>query len=576
MEFKELALYLAILERTSSRLEITRILSELYKKLTPQETDKTTYLLLGSLSASFDEKVFNIAEKMVIKAVALAFDSTTEEVTRDYKKMGDLGEAAYEIAKTNLSNVTLAKLTIQDTFSKLLTIAEYEGEGSQEKKISGLAELLKQFDPLSTKFIVRIPVGKLRLGFSEKTIIDALSFMEAGDKSKRLQLENAYNVLPDVGLLARFVKEKGIEATAKNITPVLGVPLLPMLAQRIKSPAEMIEKMKEVSIEPKFDGLRIQIHFKADGFTGGKTVKAFTRNLNEVSWMFPELEKLAIQVKAKEAIFDSEAIGVNKELKTLANFQTTMSRRRKHDIEKIAKNVSIKFYVFDLMFRDGKSLIQNTYVQRRKELEKTIKKGKILEIVEFIKTIDPGDITRLMSTYKKDGLEGIIVKRFDSDYFAGRTGFRWVKMKEAEDSIAKLVDTVDPVVMGYYAGRGKRNTFGMGGFLVGIMDRGTIKTLTKIGTGLSDDQFRELKERLAKFEVSEKPKEYGEVHKTLIPDVWVAPSLIVEIAADEITQSPNHSSGYALRFPRLVKFRDDKKYTQGTDLEELKELFKLQ
>ena len=582
MTFKQLAVYLQKLEKTSSRIEITKILAELFKKSGDDEIDKIIYLLLGSLAPSYEGIVFNIAERMMLQVINKTYGVDLDKVNKLYKEKGDLGEVAFALAQNQKSKIKNQKSNVSDVYIKLLEIAKDSGEDSVERKVNKTSELLEKLDPLSAKFVVRIPVGKLRLGFSDKTILDALSWLETGDKEKKEQLETAYNVLPDVGMLAKNVKKSGIDKAIKNVLPKVGTPILPALAQRLKSPKEMIEKMREVVVEPKFDGLRIQIHYKRAGF--GKdalvaeldSVKAYTRNLNENSWMFPELGDIGKQINADEVILDTEAIGVDEQRKTLANFQATMTRRRKHNIEKIASKVKIKFYVFDVLYRDGKNFMGLPYIKRRSELKKTVKKGSVLEVVNFITTTDSKVIEKEMSKYLKDGLEGVIVKRADSKYVAGRTGWRWVKMKEKESAKAKLADTIDCVVMGYISGRGKRTQFGIGGFLAGIADGEKIKTLTKVGTGLTDDQFRELKRRLSELEVGEKPKEYGMVNKTLIPDVWVQPGLVVELAADEITKSPIHSSGFALRFPRLVKFRDDKKPTQATTVSEIKKLFKLQ
>jgi DNA ligase-1 len=361
------------------------------------------------------------------------------------------------------------------------------------------------------------------------------------------------------------------------VKPVVGVPVLPMLAQRLKSPKDMIEKMEEVAVEPKFDGLRIQIHFKRSGFNGKKDykVKAYTRNLNENSWMFPELKNIGKYINSNEVILDTEAIGVDEERKSLANFQQTMTRRRKHRIDEIASKVAIKFYVFDLLLVGGKSMIDKTYLERRKRLEKAITDSKLLEVVDYEITKSSDRINTLMHQELKDGLEGIIVKRANSRYIAGRTGWRWVKMKEEETSHAKLVDTMDCVVMGYTGGKGKRAGFGIGQFLAGVVDGQKVRTITKVGTGLTDDQFRQLKKRLSKIETKEMPKGY-EVPKDLEPDYWVEPRQVVELAADEITKSPKHKSGYALRFPRLISFRDDKSKKSATTVSEVKKLFKLQ
>jgi DNA ligase-1 len=575
MKFKDLSVFLEKLEKTSSRIEITEILSDLFKKSDEKEIDKIVYLLLGSLAPRYKGVVFNIAERMMLEALSAAYGVEKKEVQNSYKKLGDLGKVAVNFgAKPSKKE---SKLSVNEVYENLMRIAQDEGEGSQERKVKDMADLLSKLDSSSSRFVARIPVGKLRLGFSDKTILDALSWMKTGDKSKKQELEMAYNVLPDVGLLAKAVKVKGIEKASKQVKPVAGVPLLPMLTQRLKSPSEMINKMGEVAVEPKFDGLRIQIHYKRKGFNGKKDdkVKAYTRNLNENSWMFPELESIGDYFSADELILDTEAIGVDEQRKSLANFQQTMTRRRKHHIDEIASKVAIKFFVFDLMFLDGKSLLRNSYTKRRKLLEKTVKKGKLLEVVDYEITKSPERINILMRANLKEGLEGIIVKRTNSRYVAGRTGWRWVKMKEEETSHARLVDTVDCVVMGYTGGRGKRAGFGIGQFLAGVADGQKIKTITKVGTGITDDQFKDLKKRLNKLEAKEMPKNY-KVPKDLEPDFWVEPRLVVELAADEITKSPKHTSGYALRFPRLIAFRDDKSEKSATTLSEVEKLFKLQ
>lgn len=571
MEIRNLALYLEKLENTSSRIKITGLLAEIFKKAKVSEIDKIAYLLLGQLAPSYRGIVFNLAERMMLQVLHQAFDCDLETVKSDYKQTGDLGLTAEKLVKKLRK---IRPLKVEDVYTRLLEIAQEEGEGSQERKIQKMAKLLSELDPLSVRFIARIPLGRLRLGFSDKTILDALSWMQVGDKSKKAILEKAYQVVPDVGLLAKRVKEVGIEKACREVKPIVGVPVLPMLAQRLKSPSEMIEKMGKVFVEPKFDGLRVLIHFKRG--KGKDSIWAFTRNLNNVYEMFPELKEVGKYIEAKEVILDTEAIGMDPEMKRVAEFQVTMQRRRKYEIEKKQKEIPIRFEVFDIIYKDGESFMDTPYHKRREILKETVKSGKLLVVDEAVETDDPEVINSQYRRRIKEGLEGVIVKRFDTPYVPGRTGWRWVKMKEEEKAVGKLADTVDCVVMGYYAGRGKRAQFGMGGFLVGILDKDFIKTITKIGTGLTDEQFREMHKRLKKLETTQKPKEYGEVNKVLIPDFWVIPSLVVEVAADEITKSPVHSSGLALRFPRLVRFRDDKTPDQATTLSEVRSLYKMQ
>jgi len=286
MKFSDLAIYLDKLEKTSSRIKITEILAELFKKADKREIDKVIFLSLGGLAPPYQEIVFNIAERMMLRVIAEAYGKEVSEVRMLYKQKGDLGDVAY--ALSTKYKVRSKKLSVSQVYDELLRIAQDEGEGSQERKVKSTAKLLGELNPLSVKFVARIPVGNLRLGFSDKTILDALSWMETGDKSAREDLERSYFVLPDVGLLAKQVKVKGVKKATVHPKPVVGVPVLPMLAQRLKSPAEMIEKMQEVAVEPKFDGLRIQIHYKKGPPRLAKSsrreagfVKAFTRNMNE-------------------------------------------------------------------------------------------------------------------------------------------------------------------------------------------------------------------------------------------------------------------------------------------------------
>lgn len=560
MQFKELAAYLEKLEKTSSRLEITRILSELLKKSNKDEIDKVVYLSLGTLAPNYESIILNLAEKMMIRILASAYGKDIEEVTRLYKAKGDIGNVAQELARKSGGN-----LSVNEVYGKLVEIAKDTGEGSQDRKIEKTAELLKKLDSLSARFVARIPIGRLRLGFSEKTVIDSLS---NGNKGLSAKIEEAYNIRPDIGYVAKLVKEGNL----KSAKPQVGVPVVPMLAQRLNNPAEMVEKMGTVSVEPKFDGLRIFIHYrKKDNF-----LRIFTRNMNAIPLeTFPELRDVGKYIKAHEIILDTEAIGVDPKREMFLDFQKTIQRRRKHEVSKTASEIPLQFQVFDVLLVNGESMIGKPYLERREKLTKVVSGGKILRVDENTITKDPEVIRALHKKYLKMGLEGVVVKRASGLYVSGRTGWNWVKMKEEEGKTGKLADTVDCVIMGYTIGKGKRVSFGVGQFLAGVRDGDVFKTVTKVGTGLTDEQFRELNERLKKIVVKEKPKEY-EVNKDLTPDFWVMPKEVIELAADEVTVSPKHTAGYALRFPRLVRFRDDKGPDEATTTKELHDLYKLE
>jgi DNA ligase-1 len=564
MKFKELANYLEKLEATSSRLEITRILNDLFKKADVSEIDKVVYLSLGILAPNYEGVILNLAEKMVLRTLSLAYSKDLDSLVTIYKKLGDVGNVAESLAK-NKKVGAKSGLTVTQVYQGLWDVAKDNGEGSQDRKVEKTADLLNKLDPLSVRFVSRIPVGRLRLGFSEKTVIDALA---GHDAKLKKEIEEAYNIRPDIGYIAKLVKE----GNPKRAKPEVGVPIVPMLAQRLNSTTEMIKKMGKVSVEPKFDGLRIFIHYRRkDNF-----LRIFTRNMNAIPLdTFPELKEVGKFIKAEEVILDTEAVGVDPKREMFLDFQKTIQRRRKHDVKKTAGEIPLQFQVFDMILVNGRNLIFEPYIKRREELKKVVVNGSLLRVDENTITKDPGVIRKLHEKYLKMGLEGVVVKRASGGYVSGRAGWNWVKMKEEEGQKGRLADTIDCVIMGYTAGKGKRAGFGMGQFLAGIADGDVFKTVTKVGTGLTDDQFRELKLRLAKIQVSHKPKEYN-VNKDLYPDFWVEPEVLVELAADEITVSPKHTAGLALRFPRLIRFRDDKSADQATTLGELKNLFKLQ
>lgn len=566
MLFKEFAGYLERLEKISSRLEITRVLAELIDKMEPKETDKGIYLTLGNLGPDFDNKEFNMAVKMVLRSVVDGSGLTEKEVEKKYKAKGDLGLLVEDL---DFKKDTLIKYSIVEVFEKLKIMADESGGGSQERKVSRLTELLLTTSAVERKFIARMVLGKLRLGFSEKTIFDALSQMTSGSKTLRKELDSAFQIYPDPGYVTKVVKEKGM-AGLKNIKVKTGVPVVPALCQRLNNYKEIVDKMGEVAVERKYDGTRVQIHFNKLK----NEIRTYTRNLEESSPMFPELFSMKDWINADEVILDCEAVGYDLKTNKVLSFQLTITRKRKHDVSETAKSVPLRFYVFDILSLNGKSLIERPYFERRKILDEVINKNNVIVPDEFVKTKDSEEVQKLHDRFLDEGFEGAVIKMWSGEYLPGRQGWNWVKIKEAEGTTGKLSDTLDLVILGYYLGRGKRTNFGIGAFLVGLRKEESWVSLAKVGTGLTDEEFRNLKKRLDDLEVLKKPNNYL-VSGTLVPDVWVEPTVVVEIAADEITKSPSHAGGIALRFPRLIKFRDDKGPKEATSWKEVEEIAKL-
>lgn len=588
MRFSTLAKYLSDLDSTTKRLEMIDILSKLINELDENEIDKALYLSSGYLKAPFESEKFNIADRMMVKILAYAYEKSVSEVTEKYKEMGDLGNVAYDLAKKESEEKGFensSDLEINTVHERLLEVAKSEGAGSQDTKINKTSKLLRELSPISTKYIVRMILGTTRLGFTELTITEALA-KYLGDKELKKYIERKYNIHPDIGFIAKCVKQKGIKGL--DIVGIeSGVPILSQKAQRIKDTKEIFEKMgKVVWAEYKLDGTRVQLHLdKGKKIQEIKTlfeeessylVKTFTRNLEETTNMYPDIIYAAKkQIDAKSVILDGEAIGYDRETNEFLPFQEIMQRKRKYDVQETLKNVPLKYFVFDLLYLNGKSLIDLPLRERKEKLKNIIKEGNVITVASHIETESSDDLYDYFNKAKEQNLEGLIIKKPDDAYQAGARSYSWIKLKRADEAL--LNDSVDCVVLGYYAGKGTRSKLGIGGVLLGVFDEKEekFKTISKLGTGLTEEEFIRLKNMCDRVKTKEKPNNV-EMHKMFKPDVYCLPKIVVEIGADEISKSPSHTANYALRFPRLLKFREDKKAQEATSLNEIKDIYENQ
>src|SRR3989344_3343079 len=544
MKFKEFSEFIQKIEKTSSRLEITRILADLFKKLDPAEFQQAAYLLQGAIKPRYLTINFGMAERMVIRAIAAALNVKQDEFTKRFKKVGDIGTVIEEYKKSQISLIE-KKLSVKQVFDRLTEIAKVSGEGSQDKKIQWLATLVNEVDSLSGRYLVRIPLGVLRLGFSDMTILDALSWMMTGDKSLRPKLQKAYHVRPDLGYIGKILKEKDITQVEK-IEPVVFTPIIMMRAERLSSGAEIIKQIGKCMVEPKYDGFRLQIHKKR------QEVRLYTRSLEDATFMYPDIVSgVRKEVKAKEVILEGEAIGYDIQTGSFLPFQETVQRKRKYGIDEKAKEIPLKLFTFELLYLNGKNYIDVPFTDRRKKLYSLIKSDtKIADATVFLASdelvSDPKKLELMFDDAVTHGLEGIVAKRLDGTYQPGARGWNWIKFKRSYSS--KIEDSLDCLVMGYDYGRGKRAGFGIGAFLVGVYDEKEDKyfSIAKIGTGLKDEEWRQLRVNGEKLRVKNKPLAY-DVDKLMDCDVWISPKIVVEIKADEITRSPVHTAGRKLK-----------------------------
>jgi DNA ligase 1 len=594
MKFSAFASYLSQLEQTSKRLEITSLLTDLIKELHTNEIDKAVYLLMGQLKALYENKKFNIAEKMMIRILETAYSTpqkiiTLKEIDALYNKVGDLGNAVVEISPKN----TESDLSVTEVYNQLLDLAASEGAGSQEIKVRKGAAILKELDPQSAKYVTRIILGTTRLGFTELTLIDALAQF-IGDKKLADEIEAVYSTHPDIGLIAKQIKEYGIKGLGA-ITIETGVPILSQKPQRLGSVVnaieEAFERMQLIWAEFKLDGTRVQLHLdknkpatdtidtQSELFSSHNSaylIQTFTRNLEETTHQYPDIIEAAYQqIDAKSVILDGEAIGFDRTTGEFLPFQETIQRKRKHGVAESAKNIPLKYFVFDLLYLNGESVVGKSLRERKALLQKIIKKGDTIIVDEHLETESPEELQEYFEVAKERQLEGLILKKPEDRYQAGARSYSWIKLKKADQKL--LEDSIDCVILGYYAGRGGRSKFGIGGFLAAVYDDkdDVFKTVTKVGTGLTDETFAKLKVMCDKLKLANLPANV-EMNKIYIPDVITQPKIVVEIGADEISASPSHTAGYALRFPRLLKFREDKSPTEITTVKEVADMFKRQ
>lgn len=588
MTFKLFCNKLEAIEKTSSRNEISNLLSDIYSTASVEEVKPITYLIQGRVNPKYVQREFSLGEKQLIKALSEFYAVEVMELTKRYNEIGDFGNTAFEFADNHLKSTSnkISELSIQDVFIKLNELQEIEGKDSVQRKLASIQNTLKSLSPIEVKYFFRIILANLGLGLSDKTIIDSLSIMCVKDKGIRDEIELAFGRKCDLGQIASDLKEIEVDDTeqyreyllAVKIQP--GIPVSAKLVEREKGTNEIFERLGKCYIQPKFDGLRCQIH--AFGQNDKVCIRLFSRNLEEFTGSFPdiveEVEKLYEAVGKQDFVIDSEAIGVNLETGKYLQFGETMKRKRKHGVEEYAKNIKIQVHAFDILYLNHDILEEKIEV-RMEKLQNLLNKykGSVLKMSQTDLLENAEEISEVFNKYVDEGLEGIIAKKTGTIYLPGTRNFDWIKLKRSSES--SLNDTVDAVVLGYYYGKGARAALGIGGILVGVYDKSTDSylTLCKVGTGFSEEDFTKYKSDLDKIVLpkGDEQKYCTKIAKQIMPDVWVEPKVTTEIEADEITVSELHSAGLSLRFPRIKKWGRDKLPTQSTTVEELRRMYEL-
>jgi DNA ligase-1 len=578
MLFSDVSKKFMEMETTTKRLELTSILGSLLGDA-KDDLKELVYLIQGKLAPDYEGIEFGISAKLIVKSLAAASGQSEEEVNKIFIKNGDLGTTAAEL-RENVKQAPLIseELTLHYVYTKLLELANSSGHGSVKGKTDIYSDLFMNSKPDDIKYITRIIMGKLRLGVADSTILDSL--VNAFSEKKYADIiDTAYNFHPDIGLIATLLQKNDIK-TIENTGPEPLIPFKVMLAERLKSIDDIREKMNHMAAyEYKYDGLRTELHKKGD------KIKIFSRGLEETTENFPDIvSNFKKNFNFDSIIIDGESVPYNPETGELFPFQMVSKRRgRKYQLDEKSLEIPLVLFIFDILELNGRSLVNIPYQERRKILEENFKDNEYFRLATRLVSDDSEEINKFFEKSIEDGCEGVVAKNTSSEsvYRAGARGWLWIKFKR--DYQKELADSMDLVVIGGFNGHGRR-AGAYGALLMASYNEETqeFESFTKLGTGFTDDVLFSLPKMFSELKEDHKP---AMVNSKMIPDVWFYPEIVMEIQGAEITVSPIHTcaygkiekdSGLALRFPRLVKIRDDKKAYDATTTNEIIELYKMQ
>ncbi len=602
MDYLELAEIYDRLESTSKRLEKTGLAYKLLKEADTKELGHIIYLLQGKVFPPSDDRTLGMSSRMLLKAISKATGESTEKIEKLWSQKGDLGLVAQSLIENKKQRTLFSqKLTVNKVISNFRKLAELTGEGTVNKKVDLVAELLTSAKPLEAKYICRTVTEQLRAGVGPGILRDAITWsflprvegiffqhkegekilhantikdlkkldeydMIIADNEKQARelhnhiivaVQHAYDLTNDFALVAETIKTKGFEGL-KDILLTAGRPIKVMLYEKAAGIEDGFEKVgKPAIIEPKLDGFRMQIHRKKDEIT------LYTRRLENVTKQFPDVEAEAKKnIHSRDYIADCEIVGIDPKTNRTRPFQEISQRiKRKYDIMETIKLLPVKIMLFDLIELNGENLLLEPFEKRREKLKAIVKEEK--NKIELVKQLITSSLKEAEAYYKKclaEGNEGVMMKNLQGVYKPGlRVGFG-VKVKP-------VMETLDLVIVGAEWGEGKRAKW-LSSFTLACRDEeDNLLTIGKVGTGIKekDDEgttFQQLTEELKEKIISSKGT-----------SVTVDPDLVVEISYQEIQKSPTYTSGFALRFPRVLRIRTERGVQDITTLKEVKKLY---
>ncbi len=567
------------LESTTKRLEKTHILSGFIKSLKPEEASRVVLLLQGRVFPVWDDRKIGVAAKLVLKAVSIATGSSNDEIEQLWKEKGDLGDVASALVSIKKQATLFStQLTDRKVFDNLKKLSELSGQGTVSHKVKLIAELLTSAEPLEAKYIIRTVLEDLRVGASEGTLRDAIVWANFGEKlglsydSEKndigikgreeyndyvMLVQEAYDVSNDFSVVAKEAAEKGEEGL-RSMSLKVGVPLKAMLALKAKDVSDAFARVgKPCALEYKYDGFRMQVHKDNDN------ILIFTRRLENVTRQFPDVVRaVKANVKGSSFILDCEAVGYDPASRSYLPFQNISQRiKRKYAISEMAQKFPVELNVFDIMYYDGVLKLKEPFSERRSLIRQIVaEKPRVICVAKEVVTSSEEELERFYKESLDMGNEGLMVKKLDSPYKPGaRVGF-WYKLKP-------VMEPFDLVIVGADWGEGKRANW-LSSFTLACVDEdGSFLEVGKVGTGIKEKaelgvSFDELTKLLEPLIISGSGRE-----------VRIRPKIVVEVKYEEIQKSPTYRSGFALRFPRLARIREDKAADEASPLSMVKEYY---
>ena len=552
MEFRVLSELCERLSSTTKRNVKVEMAAEFLKRLDSEEVEPAVSMILGRAFPRWDPRTLDISWATLSNVIKRLTDVDWRRFSKVFRDTGDLGstvKSIFESSKVGRQAVLFERpLSILEVRRILEAIAEASGQGSRERKDRLVESLLGRATPIEAKYLVKIMIGEMRTGFQEGLMELAVS---KAFSTPLEAVQKASMLTGDVGEVASLLREYGEEALSR-IGFRLMRPLKPMLAQMAESPDEAIrEHGGKTAFEYKLDGARIQIH------KVGEEVKIFSRRLTDVTESLPEIVQAVREgVKAHDAVLEGEVIAVGGDGHPLP-FQHLMRRfRRVYEVDRMVQEIPVKLYLFDLLYVDGESLIDEPYLKRRNRLSKVVEG---IPLTEQLVTGNPTEAEEFLKRAIEMGHEGLMAKRLDSPYKPGVRGKHWFKIKEP-------LEPLDLVITAAEYGYGRRHGW-LSDYYLAARDEetGELLVVGKTFKGLTDQEIIEMTERLKRLAVRE------EGHR-----VVVKPRIVVEVAYNEIQKSPKYKCGMALRFARITRIRDDKSPEEADTIQKVRRIYEKQ